>query len=241
MRKHFAPIELLSCQSKPRRRQTRSIFTLIELLVVIAIIAILASMLLPALNNARRKAHTISCANKEKQISLVISLYTDGSDGWNPACCWAGGEPYYWFEKLYPYEASLFSKPQYQNGTSASNPDCPGMTDEEEGHKCVHSWGTYVVDYSNKMYGGYAINVKTGYNSSTSNSAPEHVRTKHGQFRYPAETLLLGDYYMFHFNDGSSFWPRIAWRHNGGINVLFFDMHVERRSYFPAGVIRFLP
>jgi prepilin-type N-terminal cleavage/methylation domain-containing protein len=68
-----------------RRIVIRRRFTLIELLVVIAIIAILAAMLLPALQQAQQKAHTISCANNLKQCNLAINLYHDDNDGWLPA------------------------------------------------------------------------------------------------------------------------------------------------------------
>lgn len=77
-----------SFQDRPRHRcalgYRRGGFTLVELLVVIGIIAILISLLLPALNSARRQAQVTACLARLQQIGLGNRLFADAHKGFFP-------------------------------------------------------------------------------------------------------------------------------------------------------------
>lgn len=58
-----------------------SAFTLVELLVVIAIIGLLASLLLPALQEALTAARHVTCTNNLHQIGISLNTYAEDYDG----------------------------------------------------------------------------------------------------------------------------------------------------------------
>lgn len=84
----------------------KRIFTIIELLVVISIISLLASLLLPALNKAKRTAKRLECLNQQKHIGLAIGMYANDHEAYIPGWCMSSSETddkNRWVGSLMPY------------------------------------------------------------------------------------------------------------------------------------------
>ncbi len=72
-------------------------FTLVELLVVILIISVLATFLVPAVFNVRKKVFRSQCMNRLRSIGQMSILYADDNKQWFPV---ANGEEPKAYESL---------------------------------------------------------------------------------------------------------------------------------------------
>ena len=217
-------------------------FTLIELLVVIAIIAILAAMLLPALNSARERGHSIKCMNNLKQIGLgYLSYAGDNSDFMPFAYMGAGNGWKTWWQCVAPYlgyakysltadapEPKMLHCPSRQNYITFSNQNLPAGSG-------------LPADQIARYRTNYAYQVNCNRNGDGGTSEFQKL-VKLSKMRHASRCAVVVDGmgiettsssesspYIFQ-TDWATGNPDVAYvdfRHSGNLNVAFMDGHTE--------------
>jgi prepilin-type N-terminal cleavage/methylation domain-containing protein/prepilin-type processing-associated H-X9-DG protein len=152
-------------------------FTLVELLVVIGIIAVLISMLLPALNSARRQAERTKCLSALRQNGQGFLLYAANWQGKWPLqrLQWsnAGTRERRFYDFLSPY--LLNGVETTPNGlTGAANGPFVSDVEIRDGNNVI--WGCPTWKRMTKVGATYSqASIHTGYNMNIFPFAPDDM------------------------------------------------------------------